>query len=207
MTTLPTFEFCAFRFLTQWQEDEHTLYSAFTATPTPKDIRKALTYFQVARNFPGLKEPAKADFILTSLQKVRADPALSTPDDKVNRMATDLQGEFKRYTLSAASKLLWLSYREPYIVYDSRAVKALRHDFGHRFDDGDYAAYSAEWRQEYTKWQSAIQTAVEQLPKGRLFMRPCSLPDQELVSMAKEGWFMERVFDLFLWEIGGSLRS
>jgi len=33
-------------------------------------------------------------------------------------------------------------------------------------------------------------------------MRSCERTDQELLDMAKETWFTERVFDLFLWEVG-----
>jgi hypothetical protein len=36
-----------------------------------------------------------------------------------------------------------------------------------------------------------------------MFMRACPLSDQELVRRAKETWFLERVFDIFLWKIGG----
>ena len=53
-------------------------------------------------------------------------------------------------------------------------------------------------------FEASIQNAVEQLPKGRIFMRACPFSDQELVRWAKETWFMERVLDIFLWEIGGS---
>lgn len=52
-------------------------------------------------------------------------------------------------------------------------------------------------------FETSIQSAVEQLPKGRMFMRACPLSDEELVRRAKEPWFLERVFDVFLWEIGG----
>ena len=151
-----------------------------------------------------MKEPETIAFILQSLIEVRNDQTLSSSAEKVNKLTENLQKRFNQYNLSAASKLLWLSYREPYIVYDARAVKALTRRFGHRFDERDYDAYSKAWRQEYGKSQASIQAAVEHLPKGRIFMRSCSLSDQELVIMAKETWFIERVFDTFLWEVGGA---
>jgi hypothetical protein len=77
MTPMPSFEFCAFRFLAQWEESEYALYNAIRSTPTEKDIRKALSYFQVARNFEGLKEAANAAFVVQSLLEVRADQANS----------------------------------------------------------------------------------------------------------------------------------
>lgn len=53
-------------------------------------------------------------------------------------------------------------------------------------------------------FEPSIQSAVEQLPKGRMFMRACPFSDQELIRRAKETWFLQLVFDTFLWEIGGS---
>ena len=202
MTPTPSFEFCAFRFLAQWLESERGLHAAISSVPTEGDIRKALSYFQVARNFKGLKAPENATFIVKSLKEVRTNEALSSPELKVKKLAHKLQERFGQFNLSAASKLLWLSYREPYIVYDNRAVRALKKKFGHRFDVRDYGAYSNAWREEYVKTEGLIQAAVEQLPKGRMFMRSCPLPDPKLVRLAKKVWFKERVFDVFLWEVG-----
>ena len=122
----------------------------------------------------------------------------------MNKLAEIFEKRFNQYNLSAASKLLWLSYSEPYVVYDNRAVTALRDEFGHRFEERDYSAYSKVWREEYVIFEGSIQSAVEQLPTGGMFMRACPFSDQELIRGAKETWFLERVFDIFLWEIGGN---
>lgn len=66
------------------------------STPTEKDIRKALSYFQVARNFEGLKEAANAAFIVQSLLEVRADQALSSPHEKVHKIVKTLETRFKQ---------------------------------------------------------------------------------------------------------------
>ena len=95
MTPMPSFEFCAFRFLAQWEENEYALYNAIRSTPTEKDIRKALSYFQVARNFEGLKEAANAAFVVQSLLEVRADQALSSPPEKVHQLVKTLETRFK----------------------------------------------------------------------------------------------------------------
>lgn len=131
---------------------------------------------------------------------MRNDPTLTTPHEKVDALAGKFQNSFHQFNLSAASKLLWLSCREPFIVYDARAVKALARNFGHRFND--YTEYSNAWRKEYARAEDSIRAAVQQLPKGRIFMRSCSFTDQELLDLAKEVWFTERVFDVFLWEVG-----
>jgi hypothetical protein len=200
VTSIPSYEFCAFGFLTQWLESELELHAAISSAPTENDIRKALAYFQVARTFKGLASPSKIALILQSLIDVRNDRTLKTPDEKVEALAHKFQNSFHRLNLSAASKLLWLSCREPFIIYDTRAAKALSHHFGHRFND--YTEYSNAWRKEYARAADSIRAAIQQLPKGRIFMRSCSLTDQELLNLAKEVWFTERVFDVFLWEVG-----
>src|SRR5713226_8680421 len=109
MRTMPGFEFCAFQFLAQWQEDECALYNAISSAPTEKDIRNALSYFQVARNFSGLEKSENIAFIVRSLIEVSNDHMLSSPHEKVTKLAANLQKRFNQYNLSAASKLLWLS--------------------------------------------------------------------------------------------------
>lgn len=139
---------------------------------------------------------------MNSLLEVRADQTLQTANEKVERLTQRLHEEFEQNNLSAASKLLWLSYRNPYVVYDGRAVTALIRDLDYRFKTRDYPAYSKAWREEFAKRADSITVAVKQLPNGRIFMRSCPFSDDELLAMAKELWFLERVFDIFLWEVG-----
>jgi hypothetical protein len=196
-------EFCALRFLLQWLGSEQSLYRAIASSPTDEDIRKALAYFQVSRNFKGLsKEPAKVTLIRDALLNTRSNRILSA-DMKVEELARALQLRFEQFNLSAASKLLWLSFREPYVIYDKRAVEALSQKFKHKFSHRSYSQYAGAWRSQYADLESAIGTAVKELPKGRMFMPACRLTDEELLRLAGEAWFKERVFDIFLWEVGG----
>ena len=198
MTPPPTFEYCAFRFLTQWQEEEAELYHAISATPTYKTIRLALSYFQVSRTFKDINVDANAQFVAEALISVREDARLSIGHEKVHALAEIFKSRFKQLNLSAASKLLWLSYREPYVVLDSRAVNALV-----AMSDGfiglHYGAYAKVWREQYQKREPLIRTAVAKLPNARMFMREELPPDDILLKMVNESWFMERVFDIYLW--------
>ena len=196
----PTFEFCAFRFWNQWRDEETSLYDAISAAPIAQDIRKALNYFQVARTFKGIGLDGNADYILDCLIRVRHDPTLTAPADKVETLAGEFKKKFGSHNISAASKLLWLSFRDPYVIYDGRAVLALSMQFGARFDG--YRKYATAWRKAYTDNEGAIVKAVEELPKGRIFMRTDPPADQDILNIARETWFKERVFDIFLWEVG-----
>jgi len=196
------FEFCALRFLLQWQGKEKALHRQIRATPTIDELRKALRYFQVARNFKGLKEQQKAEAALASLLRVRARQSL-LPVERVKALADEFQGEFQQLNLSAASKLLWLSSRKPFIIYDSRAVTALRDFYKYKFDRKNYAEYCVAWRAEYTKHKGEIKAAVSRLPEVRAFMPAWPLTDDEMLRLVKASWFKERVFDIYLWEVGG----
>ncbi len=204
----PEFEFCALRFLTQWQESESALFKAIrNPAPTEENIRRALAYFQVARSFKGINDAGNTAFIRKSLINVREREALSSPEARVDSLARKFETRFHQRNVSAASKLLWLSERDPFIIYDTRAIRALSRDFGYEFTQGTYGEYSKAWRAEYTNHKYDIKHAVEKLPKARLFMRNCALSDHELLKMVKKTWFRERVFDIFLWEVGEDKRS
>lgn len=195
-------EFCALKYLYQWQSTERDLYRQIKNDPTQEDLRKALSYFRVARNFPGLNAENNSTPALSALFRIRARQNLSAIE-KVIALADDFECEYKSFNLSAASKLLWLSSRRPFLILDSRAVTALTKRFGQRFDARNYAEYYGSWRTEYSKHESKICEAVERLPKVRNLMPDWPLSDKQLLDLVTNPWFKERVFDTYLWEIGG----
>lgn len=197
----PSFEFCAFRFWNQWHDEEATLYEAISGKPSDQDARTAVNYFRVARTFKDIGNDASiAAHISGCLIQVRGDATLSSPVEKVEKLTKALQQMSRHANVSAASKLLWLSFRDPFIIYDSRAARALRRKFGARFDC--YREYAVAWRNAYADHETTIAHAVQELPKARVFMRTNPPPDSEILSTAGETWFQERVFDTFLWELG-----
>lgn len=119
------FEFCALRFLLQWERSERFIYEQISKNPTQDQIRSALRYFQVARTFKGLKSAEAAQYVVDALDEVSKRSSLG-PVEKVNALAAAFQKRFAQFNRSAASKLFWLKCREPYIIYDSRAVLALK---------------------------------------------------------------------------------
>src|SRR3989344_6114630 len=118
------FEFCALRFLLQWERSEKSLHRGMKGAPTIENLRRALRFFQIARNFPGLKNDNNAQFIIHELTSLDSHSGY-TPERKVEQLALRFKFKFEKFNLSAASKLLWLRHRKPYIIYDSRAVRAL----------------------------------------------------------------------------------
>lgn len=193
--------YCALQFMVQWERYERALHERFIAGPDIGGLRQALRYFQVARNFPGIREDQNAEFVLQELEK--SLKSASSTVARVTGLASTFKRRFGRNNVSAASKLLWLTERHPFIIYDGRAVKVLR-DFGYDIPNLDYDAFFEAWISAYEAREKEIQKATEELAQAHQFL-PCSYPlDRQ---MLRAPWFKERVFDLYLWEFGGSLST
>ena len=193
------FEFCALRYLLQWQRKESSLYAKVReAEPSHDAIRKALRHFQVSQSFAGLKDDSRADSIKRALVSVRS---AGEPDrvERVIRLAENLKPDFQ-YNLSAASKLLWLSDRKG-LIFDSRAYQALKDVFGHTGKKADYRKYCESWRSAYKEKRLEIELAVKKLPSAHEFL-PSAVNPSKLSALVSRPWFKERVFDIYLWELG-----
>ncbi len=198
------FSYCAARFLRQWEKREATLYSAISSEPSQDSIAQALAYFQVSRNFAKLKsKPESIGNIRCALLDVKRNKKFPSECDKVMELSRRFESEFGMFNLSAATKLLWLSCKSPYLIYDKRAVKALKRFFQYKFDSRNYAEYALAWRTLYVIAEEGVEEAIANLKNGREFMPKTSLTDTELIKLAEQSWFKERVFDIFLWEVGG----
>src|SRR5438132_13931620 len=139
----PPYEFCAHKFLDLWR-DEAPLHKDMQGTPSAKQIMAALKHFKVARTFKGLSE-SLAEQISENLVAV-SDRCDGNYSEKVTSLALRFKKNFGQLNLSAASKLLWLRNRSPYLIYDARAVNALRRLGNKRFDN--YTSYCEAWKRE-----------------------------------------------------------
>jgi hypothetical protein len=54
------YEYCAYRYLELWERFEKSLYRAISGTHSASQIRDALKYYKIARNFKGLKDDVVA---------------------------------------------------------------------------------------------------------------------------------------------------
>jgi len=196
------YEFCAYRFLELWERAEKPLHIAMSGTPSASQIRGALKYYRIARNFKGLSDIV-AEQISEELLKV-SDECNGSYSSKVVSLASRFKDSFGQSNLSAASKLLWLRNRSPYLIYDSRALIALRR-LGNKFNKADYISYCGVWEREYKKRSCEISLAAHGLVNlPRKYTAAFTLADEELIKLVQSSWFIERVFDIYLWEIGAA---
>ena len=168
------------------------------ASTSPETISEALGYFQAARGFNGLK--TKANKVVSALKKSKKGLNRKNVITRVNSLADDFKIDFGSRNLSAASKLLWLSQRNPVVIMDSRAKTAL-HNLGHNFGNGDYEGYYNCWRDEFNCRNIELKKAVKKLSDIKIFTSSWNRTIKELKQDLIEEWFIERTFDLFLWEM------
>lgn len=99
--------------------------------------------------------------------------------------------------ISLTTKFLWLKMKSPVVIYDARAMKALS---AKRKDIEDY--YS-RWRKQFASHGNEINAACELLPKAHKYSAPNAATPQYIEGIASQPWFKERVFDVYLWDLGG----
>lgn len=195
--------YCAFRSLFQWKRTELALHRALMRQLSPESVRTALVYFRVARNFTGIERPENAQYIVSSLILAESRRDLS-PIQRVSFLAERLQQRFNNRSLSAASKLLWLRHRRPYVILDSRAQIAL-HRLGRHFDRGDYSQYVRAWREQYAEIRPSIARACRIMVSLPGVATSLFISRRNLSRLVSQPWFQERTFDVYLWERGGNL--
>lgn len=197
----PTFEYCAARFLDHWVSSEAKHHKALQA-PSAASVRAALAYFKVSRGFAGIEKPS----VGTMIAKLVVAHARRVTPDSAPRRVTKLAEAFCtelgfNNLLSASSKLLWLHKRSPFVIFDSRATRALR-QMGWQIDPYSYVAYVRAWRSAYSDHLPNIQRAVCKLPDFVEFTAAASLNRTYVNAVVSESWFAERTFDQYLWIIG-----
>lgn len=203
------FAFCALKYLLLWEQKERDIYTPMSGNASPDDLRKAMSHFRVARNFKGLGEEDYAKRILLAVRKA-GEASSSTPAEKVNQLVLTFpslqDGSTKKSNLSAATKLLWLTYRRPYVIYDARAVTALK-KIGAQFADRNYAEYASAWQAAYKKRKSEITAAAAQLPALLPYFSAWHNSAASIEKLVLKPWFLERIFDIYLWELGGAEKT
>ena len=199
--TLPPLAYCALKYLLMWLQEERALHAAFAHKPSDQEFRQALRYFRISRNFKGITEGERLRRARSLYLAVASKSALA-PENQVVALATAFKREFNTFNVSAASKLLWLKYRAPFVVLDTRAVSGLKRVTGERFTSNNYIAYSQVWRCLYEAMRDEIGRATSLLPEAVAFLPASHPPKSHLSKLCSSQWFSERVLDIFLWEAG-----
>jgi hypothetical protein len=140
---------------------------------------------------------------MAALQEVARPASREHAIEAVYAYARELQRRYPpNLPLSAASKFLWMRFKRPVIIYDSKAFEYLkkRHKLPDEPADTFYERFCEAWQQEYEKVEHAIRVACGELVAIRRFTLagPGSdghIANRELREWTSSAWFRERVFD------------
>jgi len=194
----PTFEYCTLKLLNMYIKEEKAFLDILSPNLNSHvEAIKVNTLYKISilysvHRFKGFKKE-KMKTLFSAYNKVEL--INNNPADVVNSFSKDIANVFEteRSFISMSSKLLWFKFKSPVIIYDTRAKKAIK------YKSDNYAEYIKEWEKQYLKKQAQIKTAcnnVAKLDKSFFY----SGFNRKIL---QEKWFHERVFDIYLWEIGG----
>lgn len=196
----PTLEHAA-KYLSLWLNKEEEIHKAVRKMPSEMNIRRAAAQFGVSRSIKGMGEPPVRKALVKLLGGLpRASK--SAIAEQVEKLAAEMREHTGTFNVSAASKLLWMRWRGSYIIFDSRAKRALSKALGYSVGE-TYADYCAAWHKAYAAKRSDVAKACSRLPK---VYKHCVLfkgvERAEVERICRQRWFMYRVFDNYLWQLG-----
>ena len=197
----------AFSYLNDWCRYDSRFVDGLSPSKGQVDrlrcISEAVIYYGVARTLREIDEPNRLGTALTALDRVTGPIAVDAVDSIVCGLAEAFQSAYGRYAISAASKLLWIRYRSPVVIYDSQAIACLNKTVSGNLREGEYKPYRQEWLRQFAEREESIRSACAELCRVKDFSLAHAMSDAELMELVSSRWFQERVFDKYLWSGGG----
>ena len=202
-------EHCARHFLEQWYVKEKALYNGIRTDDQKarrESIGKALSIFSVARSLKrafdvGLGQPRYQPIVVV-VDRLLANASPPHPfQQHVEDIAVEI-GELYggNRPISLASKLAWLIYRDPIVIYDSFARRALQ------YRGSSYADYCHQWTARYKELQDQIAQTSERLATRQEYVGAAQFASsEENAAVLNSPWFHKRVFDIYLWHVGSAV--
>lgn len=205
LTSKYSLEYLSLHYLNLWLKHDKPYYEAITLgsqSEKLKAINKALAFYKVARNLPTKYDIEKNHERYEPILKIidAVDSSDFSNDvvwsiEKVQKKISRAYGD--RGVLSITTKLLWLKVRDPIIIYDSQARKALG------TEDGNLSAFYNEWRNQYELHRKEILSACAKLSNVAKYSCDMKISTPKYIDeISSSNWFQERVFDVYLWHKG-----
>ncbi len=161
-------------------------------------IRNAAKYYKISRNFSIIEEDERLGKALELLNMTNRPSSRSNIKNEVCDFSEKLKSYYGKNVISAASKLLWLKYRAPIIIYDDRAANCLR-EMNSSLKINDYESYIILWVKYYKECKLKIEKACKNLYNYKRFTLANNYSNKEIKNLISKRWFKERVFDKYLW--------
>jgi hypothetical protein len=199
-------EYCSLYYLRQWLSSERDLHYALNCKDKAilrKGLAEAVQFFGVARNLPRIFDIGRGltrhEPLFTSFLKLNEqDVTESNYIDIFDSFLSSLASRYGDKTLiSLSSKLLWLRFRDPFIIYDSRVRSSLN------IHSSDYSICVRKWLEAFRPYQEEIAEISSKLPS---LLRYVDFgidgeSRREIKNISSKEWFHRRVFDMCLWHL------
>lgn len=162
-------------------------------------LTKAATHFRVARNLPTEHD---SDQRYEPVHKALSHIGSVSSENLVGIVGS-VEREISRHygnrkTLSLTTKFLRLKFQSPVRIYDRQARVALK------TSPNDYTEFNEAFTHQFRKHESEILRACERLGDVIRYTTMPDLCEEELEKITSSEWFAERVFDIYLWNLGNS---
>ena len=203
-----TFKYCALQYLNQWLDRDSTYCETLSNEAASEEdklecLAKSAAFYKIARNLPEKFDKQQyiprykplLSIIESQKQSSFSGASLVNAILSVEREISKQYGN--RKLLSLTTKVLWLKFRSPIIIYDSRARATLR------VKGSDLGEYYKQWNLEYRKHEDEIAKACDSLKDVWEYTSNIKVANSTYVMQtAEQQWFKERVFDIYLWSRG-----
>jgi hypothetical protein len=197
-------KYSALTYLNQWLANDRRFYDGLRSANRSQRLEtlaKAVAFYRVSRNLPKkhdkVERYARLLGIIDGLEvgRLSFEEGLHLAGRIETRISKAYGG--KRMT-SLTTKVLWLRYRHPIIIYDRQARKALR-------AKEDLRHFSELWLREFEDRESEIDSACEDLPNVSEYCVDSKISPAQIKALSSQRWFRERVLDVYLWQVGAQL--
>lgn len=165
-----------------------------------REICKALAMmavkYSIIRNFSSknCNEEFRLASVLEELRRTQKPVSDEDAIECVVSFADRLKELYGQRLLSAASKILWMQYQSPVIIFDSLAWGCLIR-YAELASSASYSEYCRIWREEYKRTASQVRKACDDLIDFKQFTLASKFDDASLRNLVDNEWFRERVFD------------
>ena len=198
------FHYAAYSYLDEWMSKDREFHSVLGFEEADKighdkgskTLVDVATYYRVIRTLKVQSEPVRLQAAYKALSTIKK-PSPQEVVGTVCDFATELKNTgYGGVALSAASKFLWMRFRDPIKIYDSLTAAYLAD--GRGFDYKTYESFYDAWQSNYQPNEEEIRAACEELINIKKFTLAAEIEDKELAEWTGSKWFLERVFDHYM---------
>lgn len=201
---MDNFNYFALKYLNDWHLWDKP-FSERISSELNSDSREALheaaKYYKVTRNFSILdsEKDERLQAALNLLLKIDEPVMEDNVCSIVTTLADDFKIKYSKNAVSAASKFLWLRFKSPVVIFDSRAIAWLRNNGYEVPHSGGYKEYREQWIAAFNDNENKISSACSKLENVKEYSLAFEYSKKDIKELSKSRWFKERVFDKYLW--------